>query len=583
MKRVLLLLAVFSGGWAAAQNLPERLTPDEQNLLPGYTIPYHTFNERSYNSSFSPPATAPRTMAEWEESQGYLVTYTTYNSMIRDIISNGKQECRMYVVTTNIANTITDLANNNIDTTNITFLNVPYNSVWSRDYGQWCIYANKVDTLGFIDWIYNRPRPKDDTVPSGLARLLNVPIYHTTQAPNDLVHTGGNFMCDGMGTGFSSKLILTDNQPGAGFGVTHTEAEIDTIMSRFMGINRYIKMETLPYDDIHHIDMHIKLLDEETLMVGQYPNGVADGPQIEANLQYVLANYHTAFGTDYRVVRIPMPDDNGSYPNTTGTYYTYTNASFINKTIIVPTYNLPSDTTALRIWREACPGYKVVGINSTSSITALGALHCITKEIGADNPLLITHQRLRDTYNTTTPYTVVADVEHKSGIFNATLYYTTDTTHAYQSVAMANQGNNMWQADIPAQVAGTEVFYYIHAQSNSGKKQYRPITGPKGFYNFHVLDGSTGISVVENKAEVSEPFPNPSHGLTCLPVSTTSAQKLSIVCYNALGQQVEEIFSGETKAGDNHYFINTSSFAGGVYFIKYHLAGTEITRRLVVR
>ena len=55
-------------------------------------------------------------------------------------------------------------------------------------------------------------------------------------------------------------------------------------MNKFLGVDRYIKMNTLPYDQIHHIDMHMKLLDEETLLVGQYPPGIADGPQIEANL-----------------------------------------------------------------------------------------------------------------------------------------------------------------------------------------------------------------------------------------------------------------------------------------------------------
>ena len=69
-------------------------------------------------------------------------------------------------------------------------------------------------------------------------------------------------MCDGFGTGFSSKLTLDEN-------TLHTEAEVDTIMKKFMGINRYIKMETLPYDDIHHIDMHMKLLDEETILMAE--------------------------------------------------------------------------------------------------------------------------------------------------------------------------------------------------------------------------------------------------------------------------------------------------------------------------
>jgi hypothetical protein len=110
-----------------------------------------------------------------------------------------------------------------------------------------------------------------------------------------------------MGTAFSSKLIIDENKSSGGFGVNHTEAEIDTIVKKFLGVNRYIKMDKLPYDGIHHIDMHMKLLDEETLIVGEYPAGISDGPQIEANLQYVLANFKTAFGTDYRVVRVPMP------------------------------------------------------------------------------------------------------------------------------------------------------------------------------------------------------------------------------------------------------------------------------------
>ena len=39
-----------------------------------------------------------------------------------------------------------------------------------------------------------------------------------------------------------------------------------------MGIQTYILMETLPYDGIHHIDMHMKLLDEETILMAEYPS-----------------------------------------------------------------------------------------------------------------------------------------------------------------------------------------------------------------------------------------------------------------------------------------------------------------------
>ena len=70
-------------------------------------------------------------------------------------------------------------------------------------------------------------------------------------------------------------------------------------MNEFMGITNYIKMEELPFDAIHHIDMHMKLLNEETLLVAEYPEGVSDGPQIEENLQYILDNFTTKYGTPF--------------------------------------------------------------------------------------------------------------------------------------------------------------------------------------------------------------------------------------------------------------------------------------------
>jgi agmatine/peptidylarginine deiminase len=583
MRILTTLFILFLCSFLAAQDLPNFLSPEEKLLAP--LITFDESSARSVEGITLPPAVAVRTAAEWEEMQGYMVTWTSYTSMLRQIIKYGREECRMYVITDNPATVYSSLLNNGIDTSNVTCITAPFNSVWSRDYGHNNIYYNGVDSLAFVDWIYNRiTRPKDDTVPASLARALGVTMYSTTQAPYNLVNTGGNWMSDGMGTAFASKLILDDNKASAGFGVNHTEAEIDTIMKKFHGINRYIKMETLPYDGIHHIDMHMKLLDEETILVGEYPQGVADGPQIEANLQYVLNNYQTSFGTDWRVVRIPMPSDNGQWPSGNGDYLTYTNAAFINKTIIVPTYNIPADTTALRIWREACPGYKVVGINSTSSIPASGALHCITHEIGVADPLLINHKRLRDTYNTNSPYTAFAYIKHRSGIQSATLYYTTDTTQPYQPVAMYDVFGDHYEANIPAQPAGTEVFYYIHAQANNGKQQVRPITAPQGFYNFKVL-GTTAVKAESSnlKFEILSPFPNSSKGITCLPITTSDPQSVRIECLNVLSEKIETVFEGTTKTGDNKYFLNTTDFAAGVYLLQYTIGNQTTVRRLIVR
>jgi agmatine deiminase len=573
MKKVLTLLFSFVSFLSVGQSLPHIMSPTERAAMPAY------LQSRSAASTaiILPPSSPVRTIGEWEELQGFTITWTSYQSILKEIVRYAKLETRVYIVCSNANTVISYLASNNIDTVNVTFMQVPYNSVWSRDYGLWSAYTNDVDSLLTIDWIYNRPRPLDDAIPGLIAAQINTPFYETTTFPWDLIHTGGNFMTDGFGTGFSSKLI-TDENPNK------TEAEIDSIMSRFMGINRYIKMDKLPFDVIHHIDMHMKLLDEETILMGQYPAGIADGPQIEANLLYVLNNFNSVFGTPYKIVRIPMPPDNGQYPNNGGDYFTYTNSSFINKTIIVPTYNIPQDTTALRIYRDALPGYNVVGINSTASIGALGALHCITKEIGTDDPLLISHQPLADTYDDVNPYFVNAFMKHRSGISNATMYYRTDTLLPYVAVGMTSLSSQIdhWGANIPPQPVGTTVYYYVEAASSSGKTQVRPMPAPAGYWKFTVL-GSTGLGQAANVPELLPVFPNPSKGITCIPVNTIDKTFISINLKDMLGNQVASVFSGTTYAGENRYFLDTQSISSGLYTIEVASEAGMSRQKLIIR
>jgi agmatine/peptidylarginine deiminase len=574
MRQILLyfcgLLAIHAFGQQPV--LPATMAPGEPAMMQDY------LNNIEPNGITTPPASPVRTAAEWEEIQAITITWTSYQSVLRQIILAAQQETQVYIICSDSNTVKNSLLSNSIPLTNVHYILAPYNSVWIRDYGQNTVYTNDVDSLLLVDWIYNRPRPRDDTVPRSVANTFNVPLYETTQAPYDVVHTGGNWMSDGLGTAFSSELVLDEN-PG------HTAAEIDSIHADFMGINRYVKMETLPYDGIHHIDMHIKLLDEQTLLVGQYPVGVADGPQIEANLQYVLSNYMTPNGTPYRVIRIPMPPEqaSGDYPDQGGYYLTYTNAVFVNKTIILPLYYQEYDTTALRIWRESCPGYNVVGVNCNSTISASGAIHCITHCVGTDDPLLISHFGLPNTTNTATPYQVDARIQHRSGIQTATLYWTTDTLLPYQSVTMAltNAALNTWTGYIPAQAAGTHIYYYIAATAVSGKSQVRPMPAPDGYFHFEV----TGPTAVK---EVMEPvfrhaFPNPSHGLTCVPLNMPVQEEGRMILADMTGREVMVIHQGTFVQGEKNYFVNTEMLEAGAYQLVLTTNNYRIAQPLMVR
>ena len=108
------------------------------------------------------------------------------------------------------------------------------------------------------------------------------------------------------------------------------------------------------------------------------------------------------------------PEQGGGYPTKTD-YLTYSNAVFVNNTVILPTYQ-QYDTTAIRIWEEALPGYNIVGIDcdgGNSNIIALsGAIHCITHSVGVEDPLMISHL-LNDTENDNTP-TPCCEISHRS-------------------------------------------------------------------------------------------------------------------------------------------------------------------------
>lgn len=534
----------------------------------------------------TPPDGSIRTAAEWEEIQALVVTWRDYKPTLAEIIRYAQEECKVIVHATNAATAQNELTNTyNVPIgPNVVFVSQPNNSLWIRDYGANTVYMNDVDSLFLVDWKYNRPsRVQDDSIPRRYARELDLNLVQTTLAPNRLVHTGGNFMSDGFGTAFSSNLILDEN-------TDKTEAQIDAIMENYMGIDRYIKMEVLPYDGIHHIDMHVKLLDEETLLWSQYPNGIADGPQIEANLLYVLDNFNSVFGTPYKIVRVVAPPDystNGTaiYPET-GDYRTYSNSVFVNKMVLLPVYEGPFDTTAVRIYQENLPGYRIVPIDCRDIIAASGAIHCITHSVGVNDPLLISHQRLTDTYDTQNPYPVQALMQHRSTINSAQLYYTTDTLAGFTAVTLEpGFANNTYLGAIPPQPAGTTVYYYLRGASESGKVQVRPITAPDGWYSFRVIDTNDVTNTQFQKARdlfQLKAFPNPAHGIVCIPVTVEAGQNIQLELLDLNGRLVQLIHAGIVPAGENRFYIDALKLSSGAYFIKASTRFGALNQKLII-
>jgi agmatine/peptidylarginine deiminase len=562
----------FVNSQEGSDELPKGLTAHEKSII-------SQFQFRS--SRMTEPPTGPvRAAAEWEEVEYLVVRWTNgFQNILLQIVAAGLEECKVVITTQNESSVSSYLTSNGVDLTNVIFLNTNSDSIWIRDYAGNTIYSDDVGERALTDWIYNRPRPNDDVMPSAHADLLDFPIYITDSGINDLVNTGGNYMSDGLGNAFASELILEENQPGNPYGVSaKTEAEIDQIMLDYMGIQNYIKMETLPYDAIHHIDMHMKLLDEETLLVSRYPTGVADGPQIEENIDYVLSNFQSPFGTPYEVKWIDAPPSTGgNYPDNGGSYRTFSNSIIINKTILVPTYRPEVDAPALAYYEELMPGYNIVGIDvdnpGENLISLFGAIHCITHTIGVDEPLLIVHQPI-DEANANSTVAIDAMIKHISGINTAKVFWREVGESNFNETAMSFVSDDTWTADVLIPNTDIDIEYYIWAEAISGKSLARPLVAPDGYWTINV-----GILSAEDWAaqHISNPYPNPARSNVTFNLNAIEGS-IQVFIYNLLGQKLYET---DIENGNGLLNLDLKESWKGALFITFKGDFGAITKKII--
>lgn len=558
----------------AQEILPKGLTPQEESLIADYQ-----FSGTHYTP---PPTESVRTSAQWEEVEYLVLGWTPgYQNIQRQIVEAAVEECKVLIATTNQTSVENYLSTNGVDITNVEFVNAPINSIWIRDYAGNTVYTNDVGQRALVDWIYNRPRPLDDVIPSYHAAYLDIPLYVTDTAPADLVNTGGNFMSDGLGNAFASKLVLMENQAGNPYGVSpKTEDQVDQIMLDYMGIDSYRKMTVLPYDGIHHIDMHMKLLDEETILVSKYPEGVADGPQIEENINYITSSFQTPFGNDYEIKWIPAPpSETGNYPDTGGAYRTYTNALIVNKTILVPVYRPEVDEEALQIWQEAMPGYRIVGIDvddpSEPLIFGNGAIHCITHTIGVAEPLWIVHEKIREV-NTINNIQVKAQIKHISGVAQAKVYWRQSGEIVFQEASMTHVSDDNWTTGLSIPSGSEAIDYYIWAEANSGKSIARPMPAPEGYWTFTV----NAMSIFDwAEQNIKGPYPNPAKDKVYFDLKNIPGQ-VNISIYNLAGQKV---FNDTLENADGRMTLKLNPSFSGIYIVNFEGEFGKVTRKLMVK
>ena len=98
-------------------------------------------------------------------------------------------------------------------------------------------------------------------------------------------------------------------------------------------------------------------------------------------------------------------------------------------------------------------------------------------------------------------------------------------------------GNGIWSGNIPAQVGGSEVFYYVEGTANSGKVQVRPIVAPWAGGASALLTSALRLAVEQSTGD-HRSVPEPD--ISSLLVITMNEWKwitVEVVLADALGER----------------------------------------------
>ncbi len=507
------------------------------------------------------------------------------------------------------------LARMNLRNDNLKFIVGPGNSFWFRDCGPICFYYGDQDSVGMVDFMYYPGRALDDSLPSLIEEQMGIPNFITT-----IEWEGGNCVVDGAGMVLSSSAIYENNQDTYG-QITWDGQDITTLhydqktaltkgmvrdsLAHIMGPRGAHILPTFKYDGgTGHVDLYCDMWDENEFVFSKFPEYCSNWTDAKTAVKNIdsLCSYTSMFGKNYKCHYIPFPCANNGTNFASQVQYnsqytrTYSNHTFVNNVIIQPCFSNvvngqpSSEWDRLRIdsVRMAYPGYTIYPINVASFDGSGGAIHCITKQIPADNPIRILHPSITGNTNdmyTTTNAPISAVITNKSGIQSAKVVYRI-AEGEWHEVALTPSSENSYNGEIATsgQLNGnaTKVEYYISATSNNGKTITKPMTAAQGGYYTFYLGHNDNVSIETIETQnFGQFYPNPASGIANIDITLGNKGNYDVSIVDEMGRVAHR--SNLEAAGSIVYSIDTEKLNSGIYHVVFQSKEERIVRRLIVK
>ena len=527
-----------------------------------------------------------RLCAEWEPARGTLIRWPL--GIPWELVSGLAADDSLYVLVDNAyqqsqAEAAFDDQGVNLD--NCRFFQIETYSHWTRDWGPHSVFVGADGEWGIIDpvfdgypWVPGGPYESymssrgyevDDAVNAQLAADMDSPLH---EYPAYL--TGGNFMTDGHGIGYSTAAMITENAP------LWSQEELEGLAESWLGVSDYRFLPNPEEYGIQHIDCCAKLLDEETILLKEVPPWHPDHSRLLA-IEDVLSTAVSCYGDPYEIVKVDCQPYSGDE------VAAYTNSYMLNGKVFVPMFGIPADSAALSTYGNAMPGYEVVGVPYDGQWYYYDALHCRTREIMDPGMLLVRHDPLEGEVPWQESHPVVAEVIDYSGaglVADQTgLHWRADGGPWEFVEAEPLPGPDSLAADIPAQPQGTSVEYYLEASDWSGRTERLPRTAPAGLFGFQVAAPSATAQAASPIVTGLTVTPNPTRGELTVGLTLPARRQLGAELYDLTGRllgsmEVAAIGSGELQLG----LRGLGARASGVYLLVVEVEGHRRAARVIL-
>jgi agmatine/peptidylarginine deiminase len=466
-----------------------------------------------YLSFWSYGQLAVVTPAEFEKNEGVLLVWDysqSRDSITANITRIAQQAGKVWIIyypgtaPVDTAQIRSYLYSRGVSPSNLYFIPGWTETLWIRDFGP--LFGYGYLGTGLERFIYDAGyaaynRPKDDSIPRQISRVWEIPF-----SPLSLEVEGGNLIFDGLARGFGSKRIWEQN-PGL------NPDEIREMLMEKFNLTDFMFLDNLNNSGggiWKHVDMYMKVIDYETILVSSYPDYLPDYGVIEATVE-LLESTNTFFGKPYKVIRIPAPPKaDGSWSTTQNDEMrTYTNSLIINNTVIVPSYNLPEwDNNAKAIYTAAMPGYTVEMVDSRMLTILGGAVHCITREVPAQHFSRIIHEKVAGAIDYTESVNIHCQATSDTLVQTMWLYYRNSGEEQFTKTAVQLTCPTHY-GTIPNIQPTDTIDYYLELITYNDSITY-PLSAPEGYFTFWFNSvGQNEVSIRANRLTI---FPNPSDG-----------------------------------------------------------------------